>query len=326
MKGMDKMSVSFYIKNKKKLFGFGGIERVLNVEEALLISENVEQFTFSEEEVSDNPELLKNSLEEIYLIMGIYEKSFRGFELHYEGEIQSYSVRINTPSTKTDWLIALNYIKSLASYLKSDIECENGEKYNSENIMRFNFLDDIRFGIKSMQDIADSEDYSNSSIHYAILGRKVCFNREMIKKIINSEDPVQEYEKTVNEVVYANAYFANQAFFKKTDTEEIIGRYVLSENLRTILPYKPAVEFFNSNEIVNNENIKKWILCFVAFENNKEIPDVGEMDYSDFIKFLPKEKYSFIDAEQILVEEMTSNEIREIYKDVFSFFENTVQD
>ena len=105
MKGMDKMSVSFYIKNKKKLFGFGGIERVLNVEE----------------EVSDNPELLKNSLEEIYLIMGIYEKSFRGFELHYEGEIQSYSVRINTPSTKTDWLIALNYIKSLASYLKSDI-------------------------------------------------------------------------------------------------------------------------------------------------------------------------------------------------------------
>ena len=42
MKGMDKMSVSFYIKNKKKLFGFGGIERVLNVEEALLISENVE--------------------------------------------------------------------------------------------------------------------------------------------------------------------------------------------------------------------------------------------------------------------------------------------
>ena len=133
MKGMDKMSVSFYIKNKKKLFGFGGIERVLNVEEALLISENVEQFTFSEEEVSDNPELLKNSLEEIYLIMGIYEKSFRGFELHYEGEI-SFLIQQGKISAVGFGLDLTN--RELQSELKSKgLPWERAKAFNGAAVM-----------------------------------------------------------------------------------------------------------------------------------------------------------------------------------------------
>lgn len=145
------MSVSFYVKNKKKLFGLGRREKILNIEEALLIREGIEQFTYSDEEIAENPQLLKASLKNVYLYLGIYGQSFRGFELHYENDIQSYSVKVNTPSTRADWIIALNYIKLLASYLDTDIECENGEKYTKDSILDFPFLKDIEYGIETLR-------------------------------------------------------------------------------------------------------------------------------------------------------------------------------
>ena len=41
---------------------------------------------------------------------------------------------------------------------------------------------------------------------------------------------------------------------------------------------------------------------------------VGRIDYDDFIKKLPKEKYKFIDASYIMVEPLTKEEISDFLK------------
>ena len=57
------------------------------VKERITIGSNIEQFTFLEDELEENTNLIDTSLENIYLILGEKSGSFRGFEIHYEREL-----------------------------------------------------------------------------------------------------------------------------------------------------------------------------------------------------------------------------------------------
>lgn len=48
------------------------------------------------------------------LLIGEDKVSARGFELSYDNKNKDYAVRIFTPSSREDWLLALEYIKALA--------------------------------------------------------------------------------------------------------------------------------------------------------------------------------------------------------------------
>ena len=88
--------------------------------------------------------------------------------------------------------------------------------------------------------------------------------------------------------------------------------YTLTQETRTILPYEPTVEFRNI-EAVKNEDVKSWKLSLCVINGDPNDPNsysrAGELEYSDFIKRLPKEKYKFIDAAYIVVDELTQKEI-----------------
>ena len=94
-----------------------------------------------------------------------------------------------------------------------------------------------------------------------------------------------------------------------------MGAYSLTENVRTILPYKPSVEFHNL-DIVKNDDVAFWNIGFVTIDGDKNDPNsyqvAGQLDYDDFIKKLPKDKYHFIDASYILVEPLSKEEILEL--------------
>ena len=119
----------------------------------------------------------------------------------------------------------------------------------------------------------------------------------------------------VKEIQYLDAYSAKQAFYKKE--EEIMGHYSLTETVRTILPYKPYVEFENS-DIVKNDDISFWSIALVTIngdENDENSYQVaGDLNYDDFIKKLPIDKYKFIDASYIVVEPLSKEEIFELLK------------
>ena len=244
------------------------------------------------------------------LLIGDGKESSRGFELSYDTKYNNYIVRIFTPSSREDWLLALEYIKALAKKFDSKIISETGEEYTVDNIDKFDYEGDILYGIEGISSRVKGED----STLYSIFGinRIVSFNQEMIDRIENSDSPIDTFSNMVKEIQYLDAFSANQRFFRNKEDGKIIGTYTLTQNLRTILPYKPSVEFENS-DIVKNEDISLWNIGFVTINGDENDPNsyqvIGQLDYNDFIKKLPKDKYRFIDASYILVEPLSKEEI-----------------
>ena len=305
------MSISFYIKNKKKILGY---EKVLNVESALTILDK-ELNVYNVLDIDINDLLLSPISNYECLLIGEDNVSGRGFELSYDNKNKDYAVRIFTPSTREDWLLALEYIKALAKKFGSEIVNESEEIYTADNIDKFDYESDILYGIEVVSSNIKDEDKKVSSIYG--INRVVSFNQEMIDKINNSDSPIDTFSNIVKEIQYLDAYSANQQFYQNNEDHRIIGAYTLTENLRTILPYKPSVEYENLN-IVKNEEVSFWniVLVFIDGDENDEnsYQVAGEIDYNDFIKKLPINKYKFIDASYIMVEPLSKEEILELVK------------
>ena len=305
------MSISFYVKNKKKFLGY---EKVLNVEEALTILDK-ELNTYNTGNIDINDLLLSPVSNYQCLLIGEDKVSARGFELSYDNKNKDYAIRIFTPSSREDWLLALEYIKALAKKFNSEIINERGEVYTVDNIDKFNYESDILYGIE----VITSNMKSGKTDNYTIFGidRVVSFNQKMLDKINNSDSPIDTFSNIVKEIQYLDAYSAHQQFYKNKTDGKIIGAYTLTQNLRTILPYKPSVEFENS-DIVKNEDISLWNIALVTINGDENDPNsyqaAGQIDYNDFIKKLPKNKYKFIDASYIMVEPLSKEEILDLLK------------
>ena len=305
------MSISFYVKNKKKFLGY---EKVLNVEEALTILDK-ELNTYNTGNIDINDLLLSPVSNYQCLLIGEDKVSARGFELSYDNKNKDYAVRIFTPSSREDWLLALEYIKALAKKFNSEIVNERGEVYTVDNIDKFNYESDILYGIE----VITSNLKSGEAHKYSIFGidRVVSFNQEMLDKINNSDSPIDTFSNIVKEIQYLDAYSAHQQFYKNKADGKIIGAYTLTQNLRTILPYKPSVEFENS-DIVKNDEVSCWNIGLVTINGDENDPNsyqvAGNLNYDDFIKKLPINKYKFIDASYIMVEPLSKEEILDLLK------------
>ena len=305
------MSVSFYVQNKKKFLGY---EPVLNVETALSLLDK-ELYSYNTGNIDINDLLLSPVSNYQCLIIGDDKDSSRGFELFYDNKDKYYSVRVFTPSSREDWILALEYIKALAKKFDSKIISETGEEYTAENIDKFDYERDIIYGIE----VISSRVKGDEPTLYSIFGinRVVSFNQEMIDKIENSDSPIDTFSNMVKEIQYLDVYSANQRFFKNKEDGKIRGAYTLTQNVRTILPYKPSVEFENS-DIVKNEDIAFWDIGLVTIdgdENDKNSYNVAAyLNYDDFIKNLPENKYRFIDASYIMVEPLNREELLGLVK------------
>ena len=305
------MSISFYVKNKKKFLGY---EKVLNVEEALTILDK-ELNTYNTGNIDINDLLLSPVSNYQCLLIGEDKVSARGFELSYDNKNKDYAIRIFTPSSREDWLLALEYIKALAKKFGSEIINERGEVYTVDNIDKFNYESDILYGIE----VITSNMKSGKTDKYTIFGidRVVSFNQEMLDKINNSDSPIDTFSNIVKEIQYLDAYSAHQQFYKNNEDYRIMGAYTLTQNLRTILPYKPSVEFENS-DIVKNDEVSCWNIGLVTINGDENDPNsyqvAGNLNYDDFIKKLPINKYKFIDASYIMVEPLSKEEMLDLLK------------
>ena len=305
------MSISFYVKNKKKFLGY---EAVLNVEEALTILDK-ELNTYNTGNIDVNDLLLSPVSNYECLLIGEDKVSARGFELSYDNKNKDYAIRIFTPSSREDWLLALKYIKALAKKFNSEIVNERGEVYTVDNIDKFDYENDILYGIE----VITSNLKSGEAHNYSIFGidRVVSLNQEMLDKINNSDSPIDTFSNIVKEIQYLDAYSAHQQFYKNKTDGKIIGAYTLTQNLKTILPYKPSVEFENS-DIVKNDEISFWNIALVTINGDENDPNsyqvAGNLNYDDFIKKLPINKYKFIDASYIMIEPLSKEEILDLLK------------
>ena len=305
------MSISFYVKNRKKFLGY---EPVLNVEDALSLLDK-ELYSYNTENIDVNDLLLSSVSNYQCLLIGDGKESARGFELYYNNKNKDYSIRIFTPSSREDWLLALEYIKALAKKFDSKIISETGEEYTAENIEKFDYEYDVLYGIKTISSGLQDEEVNVYNVYG--INRVVSFNQKMINKIENSDSPIDTFSDIVKEIQYLDAFSANQQFFRNKEDGKIMGAYTLTQNLRTILPYKPSVEFENI-EIIENKDVSFWNIGLVTIdgdENNESSYNVAAyLNYDDFIKNLPENKYRFIDASYIMVEPLNREELLGLVK------------
>ena len=305
------MSISFYVMNKKKFLGY---EPVLNVEAALSLLDK-ELNVYGIDGIDINDLLLSPLSKYPCLLVGTEDESARGFELAYDNKNKVYAVRVFTPSSREDWLLALEYIKALAKKMRTEIVNERGETFTVDNIEKFDYEPDILYGIKVITENIKSGESSN----YIIFGttRPVSFDEKMIDQINNSDSPIDTFSRIVRDIQNLDAYSANQQFYQNREDGKIMGAYTITESVRTIIPYKPSVEFHNS-DIVKNDDIAYWNMTFVVIngdENDRNsYQPVGRIAYDEFIKKIPKEKYRFIDASYIMVEPLTKEEISDFLK------------
>ena len=305
------MSISFYVKNKKKFLGY---KAVLNVETALSLLDK-ELYTYNTGNIDINDLLLSPVSNYQCLLIGDGKERARGFELSYDTKYNNYVVRIFTPSSREDWLLALEYIKALAKEFDSEILNERGEVYTAGNIDKFDYESDILYGIK----VITENIKSGESDTYVIFGttRPVSFDEKMIDEINNSDSPIDTFSRIVRDIQNLDAYSANQQFYQNREDGKIMGAYTITESVRTIIPYKPSVEFHNS-DIVKNDDIAFWNISFVVINGDENDPNsyqvAGNLNYDDFIKKLTINKYKFIDASYIMVEPLNREELLGLVK------------
>ncbi len=185
------MSISFYVKNKKKFLGY---KAVLNVETALSLLDK-ELYTYNTGNIDINDLLLSPVSNYQCLLIGDDKENARGFELSYDTKYNNYVVRIFTPSSREDWLLALEYIKALAKEFDSEILNERGEVYTAGNIDKFDYESDILYGIK----VITENIKSGESDTYLIFGttRPVSFKELRgktveIANVVITEDDVTD--------------------------------------------------------------------------------------------------------------------------------------
>ena len=307
------MSVSFYIKNKSRFLKY---EKVLTVREISNLSHlSIYNIDIDADDFDFDASIENWQENHSCILFGAVEKSTRGFELSYNSKKNSYVIKEYTPASESDWLIVLKFMKVLAEKLVSKIIATTGEVFISGTIENFDYKKDIKAGIKTIVNLLNEKDAEVSNIYG--IERPVAFNKEIIERIVNSSDEIKEFSEFCEDIQYIDAYSAKQSFVEDRSTKEKWGYYVLTENLRTVLPYKPSVEFF-SMDYIKNEEVAFWKIFFCAYkvdENGEEgIDKIGESIYDDFIKKLPTDKYKFIDASYIVVEPLNRDEILEILK------------
>ena len=307
------MSVSFYIKNKSRFLKY---EKVLTISEIRdLFPLSIYNIDIDADDFDFNTSI--ENWQENYncILFGVEDKSARGFEFSYNSTKNSYVIKEYTPASESDWLVVLEFMKVLAEKLVSKIIATTGEVFTSGTIENFDYKKDIKAGIKTIFNLLNEKDAEVSNI-YGIV-RPISFNKKIIERIVNSSDEIKEFSKFCEDIQYIDAYSAKQFFVDDKKINKKWAYYVLTENLRTVLPYKPSVEIFSMNYI-KNEEVAFWKIFFCACkvdENGKEgIEKIAESIYDDFIKKLPSNKYKFIDASYIVVEPLNREEIVEILK------------
>ncbi len=302
------MSISFFIKNLRT-------DENVSVEKILEIGGTLSQYNL-DESAEQIEEFLSEELGNFdCILVGEEEKSARGFEISYDKNTKFYQIRLYTPCSIGDWETAFDFIEKLGCFLENNnIIDEDGTEYTLESIRTYPYIENIEFGIKTLTDHFDETQMEI----YKVFGiyRPVAFNKKMIEDMNNSENPTKLFSDIITSIQYIDAYTANQNFYKN-DNEEIFGVYTLTESVRTILPFKPSVEYENS-DIVKNEDVKFWRLVLVIINGNPDDENsyemLGEIDYTKFIENLPKDRYSFIDGEYIVIEPLTKEEIDKIFK------------
>lgn len=266
--------------------------------------------------------------------LGVKGVSARGFGFSYDEEKNSYCVSVPLPCSYDDFTVVFDFMKKLCSFLGNNIVVtEEGKKYTTEkdnfNAV-FDFFSNISAKLGKKTDTADNKEHTagyietypyrakiilglkntldtlkmqtnKDNIELSGITRPVLFNEKMLTDMLDSNDPVKNFSDFFTNIQNLDAYSANQKLY----SGKYAAMYTLKENETTVLPFKAKVEA-DALLRVKKEDVCYFKIIFLSADSDANDiishNELGSMEYSEFIEKLPKDKYKFIDANQILIE------------------------
>lgn len=287
------MSVTFTVKNTQ--------QPVLSIAECLALQDNLQQNNIDEnDERFDLQDFYQRSLDSIDVLLLKDDQSGRGFELDFAED--EYHVRVNTPTTIHDWQLALSLLQILSKKLNQSISCEDGTDFDTNTILNFNYQADIESGLYSAKQILQERDLK--SIELTGVSYTMAFDSSMLDEILADDNPAKAFTQILTANQQLDAYFAKQMIIQQKDSDELIGLYVLSEDVATVFPVQPSVDYGSD---IDNQAVTGWNVYFAL--SDKETP-MPIFDYSQFIeKLLAQQDCRWIDAKNVLIYPMNKQKI-----------------
>ena len=154
--------------------------------------------------------------------------------------------------------------------------------------------------------------------------RPIMFNREMVKQLEDSENKAKEFSDIINYQLYHyEPYIANQFFFTEKDNDNIIGVYVLTQNVLTLLPYEYPPFIDITQYSLKQEDIHEWQICLMTHKGNGYNDEEYEeytLPYQTFLERIPKDKCIFLDGHYMILELNKKELLRIVNNKKESFF------
>lgn len=265
--------------------------------------------------------------------------SARGFNFTFDKQSNKYCINLPLPCSNDDFKVVFDFIKKICAFLDTNkVFTTDGKEYVVQNKDKFSavfeFLNNIAFALgKNNKENTTLylEDYpckaqivlslnktlqvlkqqtKRKSIELSGINRPVAFNEKMLADIINSDDMVKKFSEFFTDIQNLDAFSAHQKIF----SGKYIAIYALKENEITILPFKPKVdpEAVLRGTVDDVSHFEVDIFGISDKSDENEDCKLGRIKYSDFIERLPKDKYSFIDANQILIEKLSRQDLEKL--------------
>ncbi len=197
----------------------------------------------------------------------------RGYELSIKkGEI---NLSMPLPTSDDDIILFYKYIKFICQKMNTKVFTRDEEEVSIDRIQEFIDLDinTSEQALKQIEENINNGTYENMYIFGAL--NPVSIGKRELDKIKCSPKKLGEL---LNDLQSIDAYYAVPKIYQKP-TKELFGIYILTEDVLSILPYKPTL--LTSNDI----KIEEWYIGFVIDDNL-----AGSISYKDFISSIKKEK------------------------------------
>ena len=231
----------------------------------------------------------------------------RGFSVIWNPREKSRVVlRALTPSTPEELEDFYAAVRRMTEYWTCELEVDGCRM--TPDAFQKGFKDMVAFDRRALKDMAQrilSEEEEGGPITLFSAFWPLVAGPEEARRFL--EEPSQ-YTLWLHEKQSIDAYYAKPMFFS---TEKgVIGRYVLTEDTRSIFPVKPYVPFgFTDPETGRALQCDDYGVMLYSTTRDSGI---GELDYSELLCRFPAEKIERYDAHHNLLQGLSLQEMEKL--------------
>lgn len=231
----------------------------------------------------------------------------RGFSVQYPEEDRGQVVlRALTPTGPHELRAFYDCVRRIAKFCRCSIEVDGEKTKLGDFLSTYDKM--LEFNLTVLRHFSDNANETSGNGFTLLCAMfPLSLGREEMEKFSRAES-LDEFERYLHEKQSLDIYYANPRMFRIDG--DVVGRYVLTEDVRSVFPLAPRVPF-GMTDPDSGEALKAdgWKIAFYSITEDRA---VGELDYDRFIELLPRDKYTRFDAENILIEGLSLDDIRAI--------------